>query len=372
MFLLGMAAVVAPAISQGTGARAVDPLHEGSGQHQNGFQSVVAISPTSGFFAGGFGSLHRTRLKRWDGHSWFNASGVARPHSRLTAIDALGSDDAWAVGFQGERDGAGTRSLLLHWDGSSWLVSHDGGLGHFFATELEDVAMAAADDVWAVGFDLSQGGTVIKPVILQWDGSLWQLVEAPVDAIFTEVTALAPDEVWLGGTARPSFDWITVRWDGNDWSTEPAAGPIWAMAAVSPDDVWAVGTDTNSPPTGVIQHWDGNAWTVVPSPQPGGNYGTFLTGVSAVSSDDVWAVGETGGHTSGYGETLIEHWDGTEWSVVPSPSPGEWNYLADISADSGDDAWATGTFSNRSSQGPAKILLMHWDGATWKQQHHLQ
>jgi len=42
--------------------------------------------------------------------------------------------------------------------------------------------------------------------------------------------------------------------------------------------------------------------------------GTYvLNAVAAVLSSDVWTVGYLN-----YG-TLIEHWDGTKWSIVPSP-----------------------------------------------------
>ena len=60
-----------------------------------------------------------------------------------------------------------------------------------------------------------------------------------------------------------------------------------------------------------MEHWNGTAWSVVPSP----NVGPVLTlshGVAAVSANDVWAVGS-------YDVTdkaLVEHWDGTAWSVV--------------------------------------------------------
>src|SRR6187397_3012783 len=45
-----------------------------------------------------------------------------------------------------------------------------------------------------------------------------------------------------------------------------------------------------------------------------------LRGVAGTSAVDVWAVGDSydGARTN----TLIEHWDGTSWVQVPSPSPG--------------------------------------------------
>jgi hypothetical protein len=59
----------------------------------------------------------------------------------------------------------------------------------------------------------------------------------------------------------------------------------------------------------------GLAWSRVPSPNVGPS-ASVLVAVAAVASNDVWAAGHYG--FSG-ALTLVEHWDGTAWSVVPSP-----------------------------------------------------
>jgi hypothetical protein len=95
-----------------------------------------------------------------------------------------------------------------------------------------------------------------------------------------------------------------------------------AVAAVSTSDVWAVGYyDADPDPMveldqSLIAHWNGSTWSVVPSPNVGPS-GTVLTGAVAVASNDVWAVG----YSSTYGtpQTLALHWNGSRWSVVPTP-----------------------------------------------------
>ena len=49
-------------------------------------------------------------------------------------------------------------------------------------------------------------------------------------------------------------------------------------------------------------------------------YLNTLVAVAAISSDDVWAVGQQR-YTEMEGETLTLHWDGSTWTVVPSPNP---------------------------------------------------
>ena len=72
-------------------------------------------------------------------------------------------------------------------------------------------------------------------------------------------------------------------------------------------------------------HWDGTAWTITPSPAAG-----TLTGITARSASDVWAVGYTTGP-----QTLTLHWDGTTWTTVPSPNVGSASQLTSVSASPG-------------------------------------
>jgi hypothetical protein len=125
-----------------------------------------------------------------------------------------------------------------------------------------------------------------------------------------------------------------------------------------------VGADDNSAGRQVplAEHWNGTAWTVVPSPSPTG--GGVLSGVAATSPADVWAVGTScaaNGHTS----TLIERWNGTAWTRVPSPNaPGATDsFLAAVTVISAQDAWAVGNSASGLSSG---LLIEHWNGKAWE------
>src|SRR6185437_2632336 len=58
-------------------------------------------------------------------------------------------------------------------------------------------------------------------------------------------------------------------------------------------------------------------WTGTQPPSPG-NSDDSLDSVTVVSACDAWAVGIQ----MSAARTLIEHWNGHSWTVVPSPSPG--------------------------------------------------
>jgi len=191
------------------------------------------------------------------------------------------------------------------------------------SNELAGVAYLSANDVWAVGSYFTDDYVERKTLAEHWNGTAWTIVASQN----------------TGG-----YNWLS------------------AVAAISSDDVWAVGSDQSTTPNLTLaEHWDGTDWTVVPSPSPGAT-SSFLLGVAAISSADVWAVGYS--VDEGASHTLTEHWDGLSWTVVPSPDGLPFNYLTGAVATSTDDVWAVG--STFDSGVPARTLTLHWDGLTWK------
>ena len=61
-------------------------------------------------------------------------------------------------------------------------------------------------------------------------------------------------------------------------------------------------------------------WQIITSPN-GSRQVNELHSVSALAENDVWAVGVSYNIERTLGSTLIEHWNGSRWSVVPSPNP---------------------------------------------------
>lgn len=108
-----------------------------------------------------------------------------------------------------------------------------------------------------------------------------------------------------------------------------------------------------------IERYDGSQWTVMPSAtnerEP---FRTFLYGADAASANDVWAVGADV-PVGGLGHSVIEHYNGTAWSVVTSPAPGLTSSLASVAVHASNDAWAVGVAD--------RPLVVHWDGTAWTQ-----
>ena len=85
---------------------------------------------------------------------------------------------------------------------------------------------------------------------------------------------------------------LVEHWDGSSWTqvTVAPGGPqldeLVAVVAPSATDVWAFGY------TRYAQHWDGTAWQRVKLPVPKGAEAPEFNGAAAVSPDDIWAVGD--------------------------------------------------------------------------------
>jgi hypothetical protein len=167
----------------------------------------------------------------------------------------------------------------------------------------------------------------------------------------------------------------TVHLNNKSWDVVPAATigtldhNLAAVSAGSQNDAWAVGSFL--PPSGdgtVLQtlgeHFDGTRWTAFPLPDVGSNLNS-LFGVSVLPSGEAWAVGYFI-NASFHEKTLVEHYDGSTWTVVASPSPGaRQNILYGVAAISSSDVWAIGGFQD--GKDTWHPLTMHWDGTSWTQ-----
>jgi hypothetical protein len=257
--------------------------------------------------------------------------------------------------------------IILHWDGSAWTQSAQPvPAGHLYA-----VSAISATDAWAVG----DYGPVL-PLAEHWDGTAWRRVRTPTPGSYHflyGVAAAGTNDVWAVGDYKRqdgTVDPLALHWDGTRLrvvfapSGAPGANVFEAVSVVSSTDVWAVGYQEflGGQFQPLIEHWDGTRWSLVSAaPPPFGN-DNVLYGVSAASSSDVWAVGYYG-PTSGPHNPLIEHWDGTAWHLVEPPTMSGQNVLYSVSAASSTDVWTVGRHEpNLDFNRP---LALHWDGTAW-------
>jgi hypothetical protein len=284
---------------------------------------------------------------------------------QLWAVDASSASDVWAVGSRYEGERFRERSLVLHFDGTSWFRIASPDIG-----ALTDVAAASPDAAWAIS----------GKQILRWDGSSWQVSPdpAPPGAVLSSVDASGPDDAWVVGMRHGAhwvdeygepnvgFDTLTMHWDGTSWTIVPSPNGaprhnfVESVLALSPTEAWVVGYSQqgNDPRTLTIR-WDGEAWSLVPSPDPGADF-NVLWGMGTDGTGGVWAVGHYGEPGSRF-MAMYARWTGTEWEVVSGPS-GEALHQTPtaVSGGSADAVWAIG------SEPTSSFLIAHWDGSRWE------
>jgi hypothetical protein len=165
-------------------------------------------------------------------------------------------------------------------------------------------------------------------------------------------------------TAATTATAACQNWTGTQPPSPGAtSNQLRGVSVLSACNAWAVGDQvaSNGGRQTLIEHWNGSSWTVVPSPNPG-SPDNSLTSVHAVSPTNVWAVGYIA--TGASDNTLILHWNGTTWTQVPSPDPGTFDRLYSVSLVSASDGWAVGFSSTGTGD---RTLILHWNGTTWKQ-----
>ena len=301
------------------------------------------------------------------GGSW---SVVTSPDlGPLTSVTCVSSSDCWAVG---QSSASAYQTLIEHWDGTSWQIFTPPDLNNTPYKNIitQGVACASVSDCWIVG-SYSNDNTGGDTLTEHWDGSSWQVVTSPNVTSRTfnrlnSLTCVSSSDCWAVGD-NSNASTLTEHWDGTSWSIIPSAdaGTNWltSVTCASSSDCWAVGIIQNYNYSPIIEHWNGSSWSLA-SGAPGTTTNfNFLQSVTCVSSTDCWAVGSN--LPNDIYQTLIEHWDGSSWQIVTSPNVnGRFNFLNGVTCLSAANCSAVG-YTTDTSNSNAVPLIEHWDGTAW-------
>ncbi len=246
-----------------------------------------------------------------------------------------------------------------------------------FDNVLWGVDALSPTNAWAVGS--ADTGTVPtrRPTIARSDGVRWTNSTNPLPpggGELRDVDTISSTSAWAAGFTSSSvgFDTLIERWNGTSWSIVPSANvpgaaqnTLLGIRAFSANDAWAVGSH-NVPGTlnfdTLIERWNGTSWSIVPSPSPAA-FENRLTDVDGVSSNDLWAVGSQQSFADGVQQALVLHFDGSSWSVSPVPG-GVDTSLEAVVANGANDVWAVGSEFSLSLFWHVPLVL-HWDGVSW-------
>jgi hypothetical protein len=202
------------------------------------------------------------------------------------------------------------------------------------------------------------------------------------EVVIYGLSALSRSDVWAVGTSRPlvgtyalGFRSIIAHWDGHTWSQvahpRPPQASLIGVAAISASDVWAVGAKAgyiNNPlkvsvAKTLVEHWDGHRWRVVPSPNRDGS--GQLNSLATLASNDIWAAG--GAHSGGENapdKPLVEHWNGSHWLIARLPFTASTGYTRTLAATTPKSVWVD-------AYDRPGLAIAHWDGHTWRVTNHV-
>jgi hypothetical protein len=294
--------------------------------------------------------------EHFNGTSWsivptpaLPSGGLNSPNAQFSDVAAASSNDVWAVGSRTGPDNPDFgEQLIEHWNGTSWSVVTSPTIE---GDSLSGVTVISSNNVWAVGS--SSSGALVE----HWNGTSWSIVSNSVIAgagALSAVSADSSNDLWAVGS--PSI----LHFNGTSWSLVASHPDLDAtsVTALSPTNVWVAGNvgvhiGHKTYMEAAIDHWDGTSWSIVATPNPGVD--SSLNGIAAISADDIWAVG---GLTSSSGPaTLTEHWDGTSWTIISSPNPGNFkNGLNGVTALSDGTVVAVG-FQQTQLTSAAPLIL---------------
>ncbi len=210
--------------------------------------------------------------------------------------------------------------------------------------------------------------------------SVWQVTPTPnpvppapalSNVSFRGVSASGAGDAWAVGSKQTiSQQPLAEHWNGTAWKPVSVAQPTGGGATfltgvddLSPSDVWAVGEtqDARGDPLTLVEHWTGAAWSIVPSPNPEVGPGTadVLNAIAGVGPNDLWAIGWYSDGVS-FTNLLFEHWNDTVWSFVPPPAPQGFDFGEAVTAIASNDVWAVGNIADGEA-----TLAEHWNGQAW-------
>ena len=170
---------------------------------------------------------------------------------------------------------------------------------------------------------------------------------------------------------------LVEHWNGRNWSITPTPNPpgtrsdgINGVSCPSTTSCFLVGYQTlaNDQQRTLIEHWNGTSWSITTSPNRAGSMGDYLSAASCPSTTSCFAAGASvSGGVSNFAKSLVEHWKGTSWSIMTSPNPpsSPETSLMGVSCHGTTSCFAVGEEGSDEGGTPGKTFVERWNGSGW-------
>jgi hypothetical protein len=356
-----------------------------------GLTGVSCPGPTDCYAVGGSGT--RALIEHWNGSIWSvvptpNPKGVFFPN--LGGVSCASPKRCIAVGgyLQNSPNGEG-EELIEAWNGSSWSIVHAPDLPSSSVTPTESFGGGDTGGLSAVSCTTAASCAAVgnSPLVEWWNGTRWSIAALKANAsqsLLEQVSCPGTTDCYAVGSYTTGTSSYTTRtlvehWNGATWSIVASPNPpnvldaaLLSVSCPTTTDCYAVGSSIPDIPASaleekpLIEHWNGTTWSIVSSPSPTGATVSALGGVSCATVTDCSAVGTV--LAASAAKVLAEHWDGTRWSIVTAPSPSGSNdtELTAVSCAAATNCVGVGySVASSTSDTTAKTLTEHWNGTTW-------
>lgn len=171
----------------------------------------------------------KSTIYRYDGTSWSTAT-TAAGGAIITDLDGTAANDVWAVGQKG---------TILHWNGTTWTSlgapstpdagTADGGVP---AVSLTAIRALGPNDAWVFASDGS---------IRRWDGSAWNSLSSPTTSSITKPALISATEIFAPLYAGGIIRWDGAAWAAASVPAGASGTGLYAGWGSSPTNVWVVG-----------------------------------------------------------------------------------------------------------------------------------
>ncbi len=373
--LVGLISAGAPATNAEPRLSAVTRPEPGIERIGASLSAVACPSNASCFAVGGTdpqGASGKTLVERWNGSTWgiMNSPNPigATGSTSLRGVSCPSANSCFAVGdYEGP---LGEATLAERWQkGSAWAIMN--GPAGTTPAYLDKVSCPNTKLCFAVG---ATGATDANLVERWANGHPWSIVSGPTPSAFAGLTGLScpsTTNCTAVGSSYVSTDVLTFsmwgeHWNGTSWSKSALPDPTGTsfvlnqVSCPSTTNCTAVGAYA---PTfadltlseQLVEHWNGTRWSiVVPNPSYFPSSGLPLSGVSCPNTTYCIAVGAE--H-----EELAEHGNGATWSIVTQPDT-QGDSLNDVKCRTTTNCTAVGNYNGSSGE---QALVEHWNGTSW-------
>lgn len=238
----------------------------------------------------------------WNGTSFGSSTTTAPSGSTYAILRGVGcptSTACFAAGWY--QDAVDTMPFMEFWNGTGWTLQSLSLPSGTLVAKLDGVACASgnASACWAVGY-IEVTGAPRRTLVMHWDGTSWttQTSANPAGAVLAQLHGIdcrtASDCEAVGEYIDSSLVQHTLaeRWDGSSWSLQSVPDPSGAtdpvlsdVSCASTSACEAVGQFTTSGTTQPhAAGWDGTSWTLHAVPRAHGTSDATLLGVSCPST----------------------------------------------------------------------------------------